>query len=91
MFSLSTDYEDFDAEVTDIKYEKKKEGKTKKHGNSKKLSKKNSVNAVIDEFGKICTTCKMRNQYPTASSCSSGLLIQCLLNDRVRRIGTVCF
>ena len=49
MFSLSTDYEDFDAEVTDKKYEKEKEGKNKKTKNSKKLSKKKKKRNVISD------------------------------------------
>ena len=57
MFSLSTDYEDFDAEVTDIKYEKKKEGKTKKHGNSKKLSKKNKKRNAISDSSDSSSDC----------------------------------
>ena len=47
LFSLSSDYEDFDAEATDKKYEKLKEVKNKKTKNSKK-EKKND--AISDSF-----------------------------------------
>ena len=47
LFSLSSDYEDFDAEATDRKYEKLKEVKNKKTKNSKK-EKKND--AISDSF-----------------------------------------
>ena len=47
LFSLSSDYEDFDAEATDKKYEKLKEVKDKKTKNSKK-KKKND--AISDSF-----------------------------------------
>ena len=49
LFSLSSDYEDFDAEKTDKKYEKEKVGKNKKTKNSKKLGKKKKKrNAISD-------------------------------------------
>ena len=50
---------------------------------------RHNIDAVNDEFGEAYAMCEMWNRHPTASSCSLGLLIQCLLNDRVRRIGTV--
>ena len=49
LFSLSTDYEDFDAEETDRKYEKEKQGKNKKTKNSMKLSKKKKKRNVISD------------------------------------------
>ena len=52
---------------------------------------RNNMNAINDGFGKTCATCEMWNRCPTTSSCNPGLLIRCLLNDRVRRIGSVCF
>ena len=47
LFSLSSDYEDFDAEATDKKYEKLKEVKDKKTTNSKKKRKND---AISDSF-----------------------------------------